>query len=75
LVTVDAEKLIMTGRRPPHKKLRQETQSVAALFQPSTMHVIRGNNGSDIRQYSKRKFKNAFYYAPALTSMKLKFAL
>jgi hypothetical protein len=36
LVAVDAEKLIMTSRRPPHKKLRQETQSIAAFFKPST---------------------------------------
>jgi hypothetical protein len=36
LVAVDAEKLTMTGRRPPHKKSRQETQSTAAFFKPST---------------------------------------
>jgi hypothetical protein len=35
LVAVDAEKLTMTSSRPPHKKLRQETQSTAALFKPS----------------------------------------
>jgi predicted RNase H-like nuclease len=74
LVTVDAEKLIMTGRRPPHKKLRQETQSVAALFQPSTTSSG-ATAAAMLDNIGKRKFKNAFYYAPALTSMKLKFAL
>jgi hypothetical protein len=36
LVAVDAEKLTMTSRRPSHKKSRQETQSTAAFFKPST---------------------------------------
>jgi hypothetical protein len=36
LVAVDAEKLTMTSRRPPHKKSHQETHSTAALFKPST---------------------------------------
>jgi hypothetical protein len=36
LVAVDAEKLTITCRRPPHKKWRQETQSTAAFFKPST---------------------------------------
>jgi hypothetical protein len=35
LVAVDAEKLTMIIRRPPHKKSRQETQSIA-FFKPST---------------------------------------
>jgi hypothetical protein len=32
LVAVDAEKLTTTSRRPPHKKLHQETQSTAAFL-------------------------------------------
>jgi hypothetical protein len=36
LVAVDAEKWTMTNRRPSHRKSRQETQSTAALFEPST---------------------------------------
>jgi hypothetical protein len=35
-VAVDAENLTMTSRRPRHKKSRQETQSTAAFFKPST---------------------------------------
>jgi hypothetical protein len=60
LVTYDAEKLIMTSRRPPHKKLRHEAQSIAALFK-DFYRVIRGNSGSYVRQYGKRKSENAFY--------------
>jgi hypothetical protein len=38
LVAADAEKLTMTSRRPSHshKKSRQEMQSTAAFFEPST---------------------------------------
>jgi hypothetical protein len=45
LVAVDAEKLTMTSRRPPHKKSRQETQSTAAFSKPSFYRVIRGYSG------------------------------
>jgi hypothetical protein len=45
LVAVDAEKVTTTSRRPPHKKSRQETQSIAALFKPSIPSSGGNNSG------------------------------
>jgi hypothetical protein len=56
---------------PTFSFLRQTTWSTFSAF----YRVIRGNSSSDVRQYGKQKSKNAFYYDPAMTSMKLEFAL
>jgi hypothetical protein len=74
LVAVDAEKLTMTSRRPSHEKSRRETQSTAAFFKPSTASS-RATAAAILDETASESPKNAFYYAPALTSMKLEFAL
>jgi hypothetical protein len=66
----------MDNDRPPTTAQKVASGNAVNCSTSSAFyHVITGNSGSDVRQYGKRKSKNAFYYAPALSNMKLEFAL